>query len=269
MTNYEMLSSEVQARYIAYRRRGVGRDATIQMLADLYANELHDPDDCPAVVDGMVLVLCQKKELSQEIAQQLRTYLSCLPDKVSIKTERLLASPEVYGSEAAYRRRVPYDPQWQPGDLFSHTLRAPCAASLGLSGWSVLFYKVGAYEDDKGTQVQLVYMSICPPGQEPSSCAQLQALGFLRMMCHGEKWDYLAQIEAKSKRYIDSYDLVKIGNFPGILPPADRTEENPLVTMPMFGILKKDDAYPDFEDQVCGIIKRCQKAKIPWLSQNV
>ena len=74
--------------------------------------------------------------------------------------------------------------------------------------------------DKQGTRVQLVYTSICPPGQEPATAQQLEALGFVRMMDHGNKWDYLAQIEAKSKRYLSSFGLVKIGNLANVRPPA-------------------------------------------------
>lgn len=268
MTNYKMLLSEVRMQYISYRRCGFDRSTAIQILTEKYINELQDKDDISAVVDGIVIALCQKKELSKEIAQQMLTYLSKISCSPSKKMEQLLSTPEVYGSEAAYRHRKPYDPQWQKGDLFSHKLISPRAHALGIAGWSVLFYKVDDYENDRGKQVQLVYTSLCLPGQEPSSDAQLQSLGFLRMMCHGEKWDYLSQIEAKSRRYIDSYGLIKIGNFPFVLPPADRTEEDPFVAMPMFGILKKDDVYPSFEDQVCNVISRCKRANVTFLSQS-
>lgn len=267
MTNHGLLSSQVQAQYIAYRRQGAGRNDAVRMLTERYAQELCDVEDAPAVVEGILRALARKRELSQEIAQQMQQCLSHCPSEKS--AEILLSASVLYGSEAAYRHSIPYDPQWQLGDLFCHTLRAPRAHSLGIFGWSVLFYKVGAYENTQGKRVQLAYMSLCPAGQEPALKSQLQALGFLRMMRHGERWDYLAQIEAKSKRYLDSYELKKIGNFPDLLPPEDRTEENPLVAMPMFGALKKEDSYPDFENQVCNIVSRCNKIGVPCLSAGI
>lgn len=269
MTNYELLSSEIQSQYVAYRRQGAGRNSAIELLTEVYAQELRDTDDAPAVVEGILLALAKKKELSHEIALQMQGYLSqCLPNRVK-KSEALLSALELYGSEAVYRHRIPYDPQWQIGDLFSHTLCSPRSREIGIWGWSILFYKVGAYQDDKGVQMQLVYLSVCPSGQEPTSEAQLQSLGFLRMMCHGKIWDYLAQIEAKSKRYIDSFKLTKLGNFQNIPHPADRTDENPLVSLPLFGVMKKENSYPDFEDQVCNIIARCKKAGVPCLSSGI
>ena len=269
MDNGKMLASEVKTQYIAYRKKGFGRDTAIHMLTELYMDELQDTDDAPAVVKGIVLALCQKKELSQKIAQQMRSYLLQQPAGLSKETERLLSSQEFYGEEAVYRRRIPYDPEWQVGDLFSHELSIKSAIPLGIYGWLVLFYKVGEYEDYQGVRMQIGYMSICPPDQVPTSASQLQSMGFLRMMCHGEKWDYFAQIEAKSKRYLSSYGLSKIGNFPNVLPPADQTDEDPIVSMPMFGILNKNDTCPGFEDQVCRIIRGWQREKVPYMSDGI
>ena len=185
MDNGKMLASEVKTQYIAYRKKGFGRDTAIHMLTELYMDELQDTDDAPAVVKGIVLALCQKKELSQKIAQQMRSYLLQQPAGLSKETERLLSSQEFYGEEAVYRRRIPYDPEWQVGDLFSHELSIKSAIPLGIYGWLVLFYKVGEYEDYQGVRMQIGYMSICPPDQVPTSASQLQSMGFLRMMCHG------------------------------------------------------------------------------------
>lgn len=255
---------EVQAEYIAYRRRGYSRDRAVQALTARYRDELSDCEDAPAVVGGIVRALCQKREMTSEIAEQLHQFLSIVPDE----TEKLLRNPTFYGREAVYRRRRSFDPQWQNGDLFSHKIVTPKAEKLGLSGWSVLFYRIGSYEDEAGERAELVYLSLCPTGCEPQSAAQLWELGFLRMMCHGERWDYMGQLRIKSRRALASYGLKKIGNFPGVLPPDDRTEEHPAVAMPIFDQLKKDAAYPDFEDTVCSIVKYCRRRNIPYLSTN-
>lgn len=255
MDNHQLLSHDVKSEYISCRKLGLGREAAVQKLLEAYSEELQDPDDAPAVIEGIVCALRIKRELSHKIAEQLQGCLSSLPYGRTKKAEQLMAAQESYGAEAVYRRKIPYDPEWKVGDLFAHKISTPKAVPLGIHGWMILFYKVGEYEDKQGTRVQLVYTSICPPGQEPATAQQLEALGFVRMMDHGNKWDYLAQIEAKSKRYLSSFGLVKIGNLANVRPPVDRTEENPVVSMPLFGMLRKTDDYPSFEDLVCLSVK--------------
>ena len=79
------------------------------------------------------------------------------------------------------------------------------------------------------------------------------------MMQHNDKWDYVAQIMVKSKAQEKKLGLTKIGNFDGIDRPQDSTIENPLVAMPFFGFLKRDDKYPNYEDQICSSYRRYGK----------
>ena len=53
-----------------------------------------------------------------------------------------------------------------------------------------------------------------------------------------------------------SYELTQIDTFPDAGYPEDRTIENPLATMPLFGQQKRDSMLPDYEDAVCRIYKR-------------
>ena len=60
----------------------------------------------------------------------------------------------------------------------------------------------------------------------------------------------------KSARAEEGLGLRRLGNYPGVIPPEDRTEENPLVSMPFFGPLHKGDTRPAYEDLVCRLYRR-------------
>lgn len=261
---FSPIVGDIQKQYVGYRTAGKSRNDAIAAIKENYAEELQDEDDRIAVMIGLVFSLCKKKELTKEIAVETFCMIrhahkmmafNHVESSYLLKVERLLGDESMYGGEAAYRRRVSYVPHWEVGDTFSHKLIHPKAEALGICGWSILLYKVGECEDELQQLRQLMYVSLCPPGKEPISGSQLQSLGFLRMMRHGEKWDYLAQIMIKSKRDELSYGLFKIGNFQDVVFPADRTDENPLVAMPLFGC-KRGDLYPDYEDQICRLYKK-------------
>lgn len=175
--------------------------------------------------------------------------------------EDKLKDVAVYGDEAPYVRAPVYKPNWMVGDTFSHTLTYPAAEKLGIMGWSILFHKVGEHIDNQEKCRQLVLVSLCPPGEVPSSYDDLQKLGFLPMMQFGERFEYLAQIVIGSKSEEMSYDLTKIGCY---IPSGESLmdcykEENPLVAMPLFGRLKRNDVGPAYEDQICRLYRRFKR----------
>lgn len=260
--------NDTMSRYKRYRSIGKSRNEVISLLKEEFSAELEDDDDRVAVLIGLTHALCQKRELTSSIAQEtiyeinrvLKTsVIDDITQKVYCDTLRILNDKSMQGEEALYRCRLPYKPQWDIGDLFVHRLDFPKAVSLGISGWSILFYKVGEHLDHTGNYLQLMYVSLCPPGKEPTSSLQLSELGFLRMMCHGDKWDYMVQITPKSRQDELSYRLTKIGNYKDVVLPLDRTEENPMVAMPMYGCLKKKDKFPFYEDQICRLYRRFGK----------
>ena len=174
-----------------------------------------------------------------------------------LAVERCLKDNTVYGKEALYKRASTYVPDWKVGDTFSHVLTYPTAEALGIKGWIILLYKVGEYVDELEVHRQLMYVSLCPPEKLPSCKEDLEKLGFLRMMCKGDKAEYLAQITLKSKKAEGAYGLSKVGCFPDILLPDDRVdEENPLTAMPLFGQARRDDLWTGYEDQICRLYKK-------------
>ena len=75
------------------------------------------------------------------------------------------------------------------------------------------------------------------------------------MMEHDNGWDYLGQLCFKSKKDEELWRLKKIGCYPNAGIPADATTENPLVSMPFYGVLQRNSQVLDYEDQVCHLIK--------------
>ena len=256
----EAIFIEVLEEYQALRTLGKSRDDAIREIRYRYSKELCDDDDRVAILCGLSLALCRKKELTniavQETVQEIDRVLSQNDLGADImqfykKVKQLLLDSPKKGDEAKYLRRHPYAPDWTIGDLFVHRLHCPKATDLGLAGWSVLFYKAGEYTGHTGRKTHLMYVLICPPGKEPHNNEQLNSLGFLRMMKHDGKWDYMSQISPRSKKDELGYELTKIGNFSDLRLPIDRTDENPLVARPLFGYLRKEDTFPCFEEDIC------------------
>lgn len=62
MNNHQLLSHDVKSEYISCRKLGLGREAAVQKLLEAYSEELQDPDDAPAVIEGIVCALRIKRE---------------------------------------------------------------------------------------------------------------------------------------------------------------------------------------------------------------
>ena len=274
--DFNPLIVDIQEEYIDYRKSGKGREETLELIRNEYNGELQDDDDRLAVYIGLSLGLCNKNELTEDIAvetineiarakcenEEIATNKKILADLAKVET--CLKDTSVYGDEAKYRKVRKYVPDWQVGDVFSHVMTFPCAEELGIKGWHILIYKVGEHKDKKGDTRQLVFVALCPPEKLPMDDEGFQKLPFLRMMIrgNGDKAEYMAQIKIKSKRAEEGYELSKIGHVSKINIPDDYYEENPLVSMPLFGKLTKDAVYPSYEDLICRIYKSGVSKKI-------
>ena len=265
-----LLAKEIKELYVTLRRKGNNRRDSLQIVQDYFRKEIEDHDDRFPVLLGLAMALCARNELTLDISNELRNEINSIrnvPFYGQVSTSYLdfwinkLDDPTYYGEEATYKKRPPYIPDWNIGDTFVHTLTHPSSKSLGIHGWSIIFHKVGDHIDDTEKHRHLFYVSLCPPGKEPRSASELQKLGFLPMMRRDNATEYLAQITVTSKKAMASYELEKIGIFYHVLPPKDSAEENPLVTMPLFGHIRKGDMRPDYEAIICSLYRTHSKSK--------
>jgi len=270
--NIVLIAEDVKLDYENYRKKGHSRDTAISLIRKDYSCELHDDDDRIAVLSGLVLVLCKKKELLEAVAEETRAeiqrikqyYLSNSNIYTYIsKIEKKMNNPDVYGNEASHTRSNNYCPNWEIGDTFAHVLTYPAAEKLGIMGWFILLCKVGEYIHPDGWTRQLMFISLCPPDNIPSTSDDFQKLGFIPVMRFGEKFEYLTQIKITSKRNERSYDLEKVGCFIDSKNNlADSYKKEDLLTaMPLFGRLKRNDLHPSYEDQICLFYKEYKKYK--------
>ena len=274
--DFNPLIVDIREEYINYRKSGKGRAEVLELIRNEYSGELQDDDDRLAVLIGLSLGLCNKNELIEDVAvetineiarakcenEEIATNKKILADLAKVET--CLKDTSVYGDEAKYRKVRKYVPDWQVGDVFSHIITYPSAEKFGIMGWHILIYKVGEHKDKRGDTRQLVFVALCPPEKLPMDYEGFQKLPFLRMMIrgNGDKAEYMAQIKIKSKRAEEGYELSKIGHVSKINIPDDYYEENPLVSMPLFGKLTKDAVYPSYEDLICRIYKSGVSKKI-------
>ena len=153
--------------------------------------------------------------------------------------------------EKTETKKRSYSINWAVGDTFAHQLTHPAAEKAGIHGWYLIFRKVGQYVNSKGQIIQLGYLTLCPSAELPQTAAELNALGYLRMMNHGEKWDYMVQVDVQSKRAENKLGMKWVGCFPDAASPKDETEICPVGSMPLFGGIDKNTSCPRYEDAVC------------------
>lgn len=263
--NLSPIIDDVQKKYNKYRKTGKTRATAIELIREDYSQELQDEDDRLAVLIGLSLSLCTKKELVEPIATETLSEIRYVCQERAIdnvthtylsEVEKFLKNESVYGNEALYKQASAYEPDWKIGDMFSHTLSYPSSEALGIKGWIILLYKVGEYVDEFEDHHQLMYVSLCPPEKIPSCDKDIQELVFLRMMQLGDRSEYLAQVTIKSKKEENAYGFTKIGYYPNIPHLVDHFDENPLTAMPLFGRMRRDDLWPGYEDQICRLYKK-------------
>lgn len=248
---------EIHEQYVVCRRSGKNRAEAITELEAFYQEELEDSDDAVKILICLASALSKKKELTDDMR---RRTLAAIEKAVAdteiesgykrslLKFAKRIQNEAYLGPEAVYRNNVPYIADWQPGDLFTHTITDPEAKRYGLWGWTILLYKVNEYWNSPTKLHHLMYAAICPSDQIPSTYEERQTIQWLRMQQAADKWDYLLQVSTKSKWEELSYGLTKIGNFSDIPLPEDRSIENPYVSRVLYGKAHKDDLYPGFEE---------------------
>ena len=259
---FNPIIDSIHNQYIKYRKMGKSRNETIEFIRDKYIHEMQDPEDRIAVLIGLFLSLCKKKELVDSIAMETLAEIQHIKSKKQfhdaflIEIEKRLHDKTMYGEEASYTQTSTYIPDWKIGDIFSHELTFPTSEELGIKGWFILFYKVGEYVDEFDIHHQLVFVSLCPPNNIPSCEQEFQELEFMQMICMGDKAEYLAQIAIKTKKDEEALALSKIGCFYNMTLPDNYIEGNPLTAMPLFGKVGRSNPWPGYEDQVCRLYKK-------------
>ena len=272
---FNPLINDIKREYEAYRKMGKTRLETITYIRDDYAEAMEADEDKLAILIGLCLGLCKKSELYDDLAQEtlneMHRILNENWDKYDedykgvasycAEFEEYLKAESVYGDEAVYRASKKYLSDWQVGDLFFHIMTHSRSEKLGIKGWYILFYKVEEYVDRFGGHRQLMMISLCPPDKIPTCEKEFMKLPFLPVMARydGDQFEYIGQIEIKSKRTENEYALTKIGHYPKFILPNDYVPVNPLVSMPLFGKSNWDDGALGYEGQVCDFYKQFGK----------
>ena len=265
LTESSPIPEEIMDEYATLRMRGYSRESSIAQIREKYEAELNDEDDRPLVLVAVALALSRKKELTPQTRDDALQSIELLREQESdcgmAYVPRDLDAPTRYlsadrvGPEATHRVKKTYDPGWNIGDTFIHAFSQPEGEKTGLLGWYIVIRKVGEYLDNKSRHMQLAYLTICPADAIPQTDAELQALGCLRMMEHDNGWDYLCQFSFSNKKDEERWQLQKIGCFPNAGCPDDATVEDPRVSMPLFGILRRNSSVLSYEDDVCWWVK--------------
>ena len=230
--------------YRRYRRRGENRaDACVHILED-FQDELTDVDEAPQIWIGLAKALGARRELTPEICEKaeqgFHALAAAFPEEqmTILKSLPLICNPERIGAEAIYRPHRIYVPDWQIGDTFMYNApgmqeriyhRTP---KLKEGKWSlidkvILVRKAQEVFTIDDTWDQYVYLTVCPQDHLPTSSRELNELGYLPSMIVSSQrnlYEFKFSINAKSKRYLESYHLIKIGCFPDIQPPKGEVE---------------------------------------------
>lgn len=264
---YAPLTFDVIGSYEQERRKGSSREAAIKTLVDCFKEELMDEEDHSAIQIGIAIALCRKNELTVPVQREAICAIDAIiasggwgkdGDRLLLELKQHLESGSCLGVSAHYSRERIYIPDWRLGDTFIHRFSQPASLKMGLGGQFIVLRKVGGYLDQDGHHMQLVYCTVCSADTIPGTSAELRELGFLRMMKHGKKFDYLGQLYFKSKKDEERWGLDKIGRFPDAGAPDDASIEDPRVSMPLFGMLRHQDSSTlHYEELVCQLIRSC------------
>lgn len=264
---YSYLIDDIKYNYRHYRFFGNSREQAINMIKEAFCEELCDTDESPYVQIALALVLSKKNELTLEVKNdaleaiaELRVQEDYVNDKRfqrGCDELKEYLSDERIGPEAEFRAVKRYKPEWKIGDTFIHAITSPEAEQKGFSGCYIVLCKVGEYLSIDQKHMQIVYSAICSKEAIPTTEEELNALGWVRMLCEGNKnrWSYIGQLDLKSKKDEERWNLQKIGCFPNIKRPSDEVAIRPLVSMPITGFFHKEEEYPHFENNICRLAK--------------
>ena len=250
---------DILERYAFFRGQDILPEKSCDLLLSEYAKEMEDEDDSIIVLAGIALAQWDFSELEEDNRKQVQAMIHRrLPMLARDEEKEALTDILLQLSKSKpprqKRNAIPkgaYAPRWEDGDTFSHQLTHPEAEKAGILGWYLLFRKVGSYDDNRGRQIQLGYVTVCPPDQIPQTTKELNSLGFLRVMAHGGKWDYLVQIDAFSKRAEKNLQFHWIGSFLDAGSPNDEMQSDPEVSMPLFDGIDNETGCPRYERVFC------------------
>lgn len=251
--------SDILERYAFFRGQAILPEKSRDLLLSEYAREMEDEDDSIIVLAGIALAQWDCSELEEDAKKQIQALINrrllvlSRDEEKEALTEILLQLSKT--KPLTQKRNTlsngTYSLRWAVGDTFSHQLTHPEAEKAGILGWYLLFRKVGSYNDNKGRKIQLGYVTICPPGNIPQTTQELNSLGFLHVMKHGRKWDYLVQIDVLSKRAEKNLQFVWIGRFIDAASPFDEMKSAPEVSMPLFDGIDNKTGCPRYESVFC------------------
>lgn len=257
------LVNDVSERYTFLRSRGYDPTESRQKTLEEFAREMEDEDDAVVVLSGIALSQWDAAELEEKTT---RAVVPLIENRITQTDEieekrvfKLILQTISKEKKLPDRKKAPpkkiYANNWEIGDTFAHRLVHPDAEKAGIMGWYLLLRKTGCYENWKGNPIQLGYLTVCPESMLPRTTSELNSLGFLRVMNHGKKWDYLVQVNVQSKRAENALKLERIGRFMDAAAPVDEMECPPEVAMPFFGGIDKATGCPQYEDAICHFYK--------------
>lgn len=145
--------------------------------------------------------------------------------------------------EKKVRKVIPYVCDWNNYDVFSYKLESDYAKEKGIYGRHLIFIKIDIHENSVGGKEAAFWIKITNDDKIPKTVEEINNLEFIEIVNHrfedknmifkdkdinvkpnkrGMIPIYRSSICTSSKRSIPK-KLIYIGNFPGIIPPADET----------------------------------------------
>lgn len=261
---YFPLIDDINDQYVFFRTEGWSPEEAQGKIINAYADELNDYDESVVVLSGIALAQWDTSELEENTKQEVLLMLEKKIAEAEKDEERRafravlknLSKEKKSNKRITPSSRKSYSLDWSIGDTFAHKLTHPNAEKAGIFGCYLLFRKIGQYNDWKGRTIQLGYVTVCSDNHLPKTTEELNALGFLRVMSHGEKWEYMVQVNIQSKRTENTLKLEWIGCFPDALTPNDEIVVEPRVTMPFYDGTDKASNCPRYEDSCCHFYKK-------------
>lgn len=234
ITDFPMME-EVKDEYLKLRQDGNNRADATQALIHNYMNEITTGAEDDGLLFWVALADVQysRKELTEEVARRGISALNQIENTDwGITVGDIERRRKHYASAPMSERKVgkprpKFRCEWKNGDTFAYKLKGPDAERYGIAGKFFLFRKVDAYDFGDGYLDPVVTVSFWEKEPFPKNADEFSAVPLLKIRNGGrcgspkDKFEYRAEITARSKKQLESLSLRYIGNFQDTPMPED------------------------------------------------
>lgn len=236
---------EIKETYVKCRNSGYSRDDAVAQLQSAYEAEITCGAEDDAMLFWIGLADAQDflKELSADIAMRGMVAIDAIEqsdlevDPRELRRRRAGYALAPMPERTRLGKSQKFRCSWNIGDTFAHQLSGPEAKDCGLEGRYILIRKVDEFEFGDGKLYPVVTFTMWDHTPLPQNAEEFQRLPAMKLICGRlglpkSLYEYRAEIIVSSKRKLNAFPLVFLGNFQKVtMPPDEVTIPHPGAVM--------------------------------------